>query len=150
MPLLRRRKQEDVLEEEVDDLLDESEGGLLMSTVGQAAEQERPLGAEGGEPDGLAGMATEEAPADEVAEGEAAPGAASDGGPPAPLHMVSAEEPSSDDDPLAAFKDMTVHGGLGHLTDDMEDIEIADLVADLREVRGMLPATRATDDSSED
>jgi hypothetical protein len=63
--------------------------------------------------------------------------------------LVSAEEPSAeDDDLLAAFKEVGTHGGLEHLTDGIEEIEIGDLLMDLREVRGMLPATPATDDDS--
>ena len=81
--------------------------------------------------------AEEEAPAEEpsVETGaEAGPAAAQE----SPLHTVAASGGDSDD-PMAMFRAATVESAYGHLTQEFEETPAGDLLAELREVRAMLP-----------
>ena len=57
-----------------------------------------------------------------------------------PAAAAKAENESSADDILAAFEDDETEEDLTEITKDLEDVPIADLLADLREIRAMLPA----------
>lgn len=56
-----------------------------------------------------------------------------------PAETPEAEEKSNADDLLAAFEDDDSYGELAEITKDLEDIPIADLLADIREIRTALP-----------
>ncbi len=59
-----------------------------------------------------------------------------------------AEADAADDDPLSAFKTDEVFSDLADLTKGIEEIAIGDLLEQVRDVRGMLPATPAEDDNA--
>lgn len=64
---------------------------------------------------------------------------------------IKAEEPeeaAADDDLLSAFKIEEVQSDLTDLTKDIEEIAMTDLLEQLRDVRGMLPATSAEDEDA--
>lgn len=167
MPFLSKlrkgKKDEEDLEETEESLDPGEEEGFLMSTGGQrgasgevettATDQENAAQQQAA-PDDLL----------EAAEGGAAPGdvrpyregqpqiddmvEAAGGEQPAPaaksveLQSISVESSDGADDPLmAAFRDSTVASDVGDLTQDIEDISVEELVAELREVRSMLPPT---------
>ena len=56
-----------------------------------------------------------------------------------PAAATNAEDESGADDLLAAFQDDETHGDLTDITKDLEDVPIADLLAELREIRATLP-----------
>jgi len=95
----------------------EDDPSLELDSSGEAAEAETPL------------IGAEDAPT-ETEEPAVEEAAATD-----------------DDDPLSAFtSDTVVSTELNALTDSVEDVSIADLVEQVREIRAMLPATPAEDE----
>ena len=52
---------------------------------------------------------------------------------------AEAEDESSADDLLVAFQDEDTYGDLADITKDLDDIPMADLLAELRDIRAMLP-----------
>jgi hypothetical protein len=56
------------------------------------------------------------------------------------------EEQAGADDLLAAFRDTATDSSVGDLTKEIDDVPIEELLAGLREVRSMLPATSGVDD----
>jgi len=152
MPLFGSKKKES----QGDDIEDEEGEGLFMA---QSSEQspaaaiaedvsavesdadEAP--AESGEaPSGVFTVAAE---ADEAstAEGDAEETPESDKAPDRTFTVAAeadAEEDSSVDDLMSAFQDDETHGDLADMTKDLEDVPISDLLAELREIRAMLPA----------
>ena len=107
----------------------QAEGGDLRATPGGEAASDT---ANASEPAGLpvdapAASAEEQPdPTAQATEGESGPG-------------ESVADP--DDDPLAAFRGAVVESDESYLTKGIEDVPIADLVAEVREVRNMLPPT---------
>jgi hypothetical protein len=124
----RFRKDKDSDEDEFDAMLsDDENAGMFMTTGGGPAVAE-PAGemdvAESQEPD--ASLTTLQAPADEEPEAEVTSEAAD-------------EDPGSDDDPLALFRSMQVVTESSGLAAEIEDIPAEELLAELRELRSMLP-----------
>jgi hypothetical protein len=133
MPLMRFRKDKGNEDEEVDALLgDDESAGMFMSTGAQAeaaADAEEPVAPDRPgpavtvvTPQGAAPEATEEVPPEATA----------------PV----AEAPSADD-PLSLFRSMQVVTEASGLTSDLEDVSVEELLAELREVRSMLPQAPA-------
>ena len=56
-----------------------------------------------------------------------------------PAAAAKEEDKSSTDDLLAAFQDDDTHGDLTDITKDLEDVPMAELLAELREIRATLP-----------
>lgn len=61
-----------------------------------------------------------------------------------PTAAAPEEEKSNADDLLAAFADDEVEGDLVDITKDLEDVPMADLLAELREIRTTLPPEALT------
>jgi hypothetical protein len=58
---------------------------------------------------------------------------------------VAASEDSKEDDILSMFNDSESYGDLAELTKDIDDVAASDLLAELREIRSMLPAEALED-----
>lgn len=156
MSLLRRNKKNEEEEiETADDMLDDGEAGsMFMSASGTpeaAAPESEESDVEGDEADPAAAEAVDGlVPDEELPEGEPA---AEGEGDAADKTQVEVQTVSGggEDDALALFGEVAGHSGLGDLAEDLEEMSIEELMADLREVRGMLPAVSVdADDPTED
>ena len=109
-------------EPEVDDLLEAAEGTGARPAVADAATSESEVDdlletAQGG------GAAAEQEEADQL-----------DVGTPA-----AEESTEASDDPLAAFGEVVAESEMSGLVKELEDVSVEELVAELREIRAMLP-----------
>jgi len=146
MPLFGKKKDKAV------DIEAPEDEGLLMATGGETGAKavSLPSAPTAAEPDAEAGNDIDD---DDLSDAAAAALAAAadvpdgagvvgeDGAAEAPkltLVKASAEE-SSEDDLLSMFKDSESYGELADLIKDLEDVPAADLLAELREIRGVLP-----------
>lgn len=156
MPLMSRfrkdKKEEDDPLEGLDQA-DEEEGdeGLFMATSlkpGGAPSDDEPEAEqdEAGLDDLPEPSSAEGTPAEGGGEPAVDGGGGSAGGEDPPVQTVAAEVESSGaedssgsgDDALSLFRAETVESGAGHLTKDIEDVPIEELLADLRELRSIL------------
>jgi hypothetical protein len=131
MSFMSRFRKEKGDEDAFDDEPAEDEGaGLFMNP------SPRPEGAPDQieAPQAEAAQEPEEPPAQETPEAaEAAP---------VPTAEAEAEAPAGDD-PLALFRSMHTESEASDLTRDMDDVSAEELLAELRELRAMLPITAA-------
>lgn len=153
MPLFGKKKNEEA--GQGGDIEAAEEDGLLMSTRGAAPaaeheaapEPEAEMPAAGPSDETADGMSAEAAPDGEVRDGESAEGEEDDD-PASFAAKAESEEETGDDDLLSMFKDDESHGELAELTKDLDDVPIADLLAELREIRSTLPPDVAGDESA--
>ena len=128
MPLFGKKKNKDKKKEKGSDIEAPEEDGLLMARGADAPSLEDGVGESG--PD----TQTEEEARDlSVLDGGSAETPEAAETPPA------AEEKSNADDLLSAFDDDDSGGELAELTKDLEDVPMAELIAELREIRLTLP-----------
>ena len=129
MPLFGKKKKK----EQGDDIEDPEEEGLFMARGSDQTDME---GATNPSADG---ESVESEPSDLEAalevEGEPAPESDE-----APIAAAEAEDKSDADDLLSAFQDDDTEADLTDITKDLEDVSIAELLAELREIRATLPA----------
>ena len=131
MPLFGRKKK-DKKEEEGADIEAPEEDGLFMA---QGSDAEAPA---------AAAPADGEATSDLVPDDDAPDLSVLDGGSEeaesaeAPVEAPAAEE-SNADDLLSAFEDDETYGDLADLVKDLEDVPMAELMEDLRQIRTTLP-----------
>lgn len=132
MPLFGSKKKK---EQQGTNIEAPEEDGIFMARSSEAStsDEAKPSDGESVEPE-LSDLESanegETEPASDADEATAEP----------PAAAAKAEDESSADDLLAAFQDDETEGDVTDLTKDLEDVPIADLLADLREIRAMLPA----------
>ncbi len=124
----------------------ESGGGGEGEAPAAPAEEDDDLlaaaesGGDGGEGEASAAPAEED---DDLLAAAEAPTAADEVKP-----EEAAKDDAAEDDLLSAFKVEEVHSDLADLTKDIEEVAMTDLLDQLRDVRGMLPATPAEDEDA--
>lgn len=138
MPLFGKKKK-DEKKEQGSDIEAPEEDGLLMArgSAAPAPEAAADTSVEGGDSEPDLEAATEDDAVDLSAldgDLEETPEQAE-----TPTAAVEAEEKSNADDLLSAFEDDDSGGDLKDITKDIEDVPIADLLAELREIRTTLP-----------
>ena len=136
MPLFGSKKKKDKKKEKGADMESSEDDGLFMARGSDAASPEKAAALSLEDGDGE--------PDPDIQTEDEAPGlSVLDGGPEEtsePAAPAAAEEPSNADDLLSAFDDDDDSGGeLAELTKDLEDVPMAELLAELREIRMTLP-----------
>ncbi len=109
-------------EPEVADLLEAAEGAGARPAVADAA--------------------TSESEVDDLLEAAQGGGAAAEQEEAAPLDVgtpAAEESTEASDDPLAAFGEVVAESEMSGLVKELEDVSVEELVAELREIRAMLP-----------
>jgi len=116
------------------------EDGLFVSRSSEGPETEvAPVPPSATTADGESGEP--EPSLDSALEEEVEPEPESDEAPAEPVSVAAkAEGESGVDDLMAAFQDDETHGELADITKELDDVPMADLLAELRDIRGLLPA----------
>ena len=118
-------------EAEVDDLLAAQDEPAAAESADVAPAVEHAVGSEAEVDDLLEAAQGGEAAAEQESAAEGSP---LDGGTPA-----DEESTETSDDPLAAFGEAVVESEIANLAKELEEVSAEELVAELREIRAMLP-----------